>query len=88
MHLNRKQASLNPSVRSDSKISCVALLSSGKDLSIEEIEVAPPKANEVRIKIECVRVCFGFAELSTESCSHSFTGLCHTDAYTCTSLRV
>lgn len=29
----------------------------GKDLSIEDIEVAPPKANEVRIEIYNTGVC-------------------------------
>jgi Zn-dependent alcohol dehydrogenase len=29
----------------------------GKDLSIEDIEVAPPKANEVRIQIYYTGVC-------------------------------
>jgi S-(hydroxymethyl)glutathione dehydrogenase/alcohol dehydrogenase len=29
----------------------------GKDLSVEEIEVAPPKANEVRIEIHYTGVC-------------------------------
>ena len=40
-------------------ITCKAAVAweAGKDLSIEDVEVAPPKANEVRIKVLYTGVC-------------------------------
>ena len=38
----------------------------GKDLSIEDIEVAPPKAHEVRIEIYYTGVCHTGMFLDTE----------------------
>lgn len=43
-------------------------------LSIEEVEVAPPKAGEVRVKVSVVNLLLILKILHT--------GVCHTDAYT------
>lgn len=45
----------------------------GKDLSIEEIEVAPPKAHEVRIEIYYTGVCHtgAFVRLHHSFCTDS-----------------
>lgn len=52
----------------------------GEELKVEEVEVAPPKANEVRIHI------LHTGELAIRGCnameSHIWTGICHTDEYT------
>jgi Zn-dependent alcohol dehydrogenase len=42
----------------------------GKDLSIEDVEVAPPKAHEVRIEIYYTGVCHtGAVEVAVGFCS-------------------
>ena len=47
-------------------ITCKAAVAweAGKDLSIEDIEVAPPQAHEVRIEIYYTGVCHTGAKLS------------------------
>lgn len=46
-------------------ITCKAAVAweAGKPLTLEDVEVAPPQAHEVRVKV-------------------TYTGVCHTDAYT------
>jgi S-(hydroxymethyl)glutathione dehydrogenase/alcohol dehydrogenase len=57
-------------------ITCKAAVAweAGKPLTIEDIEVAPPKANEVRIQIYYTGVCHtGMFFLLASSCSQSST---------------
>lgn len=49
-----------------------------KPLSIEEVEVAPPKAGEVRIKVGFVLK----SPVRLFTVQILYTALCHTDAYT------
>ena len=52
----------------------------GKDLSIEDIEVAPPKAHEVRIEIYYTGVCHTgtllFVETPCMPCSTNWLQVC------------
>lgn len=52
--------------RHDQTITCKAAVAweAGKELSIEDIEVAPPKAHEVRIEIYHTGVCHTGQQLS------------------------
>ncbi|GAO47485.1 hypothetical protein G7K_1691-t1 [Saitoella complicata NRRL Y-17804] len=51
--------SVQPSEFEGKTITCKAAIAwgPGEDLSVEDVEVAPPKANEVRIKILYTGVC-------------------------------
>lgn len=54
----------------------------GKDLSIEEIEVLPPRAHEVRIQIYYTGVCHTGMLKPLASSATSTTNKTHADAYT------
>ena len=54
----------------------------GEALQIEEVEVAPPKAHEVRIKILHTGRWWQVAVLVHDRNCLTLSGICHTDEYT------
>ena len=54
----------------------------GEPLQIEEVEVAPPRAHEVRIKILYTGAWHNHLRGTRHDLTLSLLGICHTDEYT------
>ena len=65
-------------------ITCKAAVcwGAGEPLKVEEVEVAPPRAHEVRIKILWTGEYFGAVSTFLFRLNPAFAGICHTDEYT------
>lgn len=65
-------------------ITCKAAVcwAAGEPLKIEEVEVAPPSAHEVRIRILHTGEICVFTKISPSAHLCAFAGICHTDEYT------